>query len=137
MGNVIASTVMENELKKELKGFVSQYITSLEELEVLFIMFKEPERFWTAQEIFALTQSNLVSVARRLEQLNESGFLVKDGDAKPRYRFSPKSPELAERTAELKDAYAMSKYKIIEAIFSTPHGQAQIFADSFKFKKKE
>jgi hypothetical protein len=128
---------MENELKEELKGFIRQYITSLEELEVLLIMFKEPERFWTAEEIFAITQSNVVSIGRRLKYLSESGFLKESDGPRPKYQFCPNSPELAQRIAELKDAYAISKYKIFDAIFSVPRGQAKLFADSFKLKRKE
>ena len=116
-------------------GFIGQYITSLEELEILLLLRKEPNRSWTAEQVFKVTQTNVVSVADRLKNLASSGFLAAEDSFSAAFRFRPKTPELAERATELERAYTLSKYKVVEAIFSAPKGQAQHFADSFKFKR--
>ena len=129
---------MEIELSEPLRIFIREYVKSLEELEVLLVMSDEPDRSWTAEEIFKMTQSNIVSIRGRLKSLAASGFLVENQGSAPGFRFCPKTPEMAERTSELKRLYAVSKFKVIEAIFSAPpHGQAQSFADSFKLKQKK
>jgi hypothetical protein len=128
---------MGNELSDELRDFIKQYVTSLERLEILLLLHKEANRAWSAEEVFKVTQTNLSSASERLKSLAVSGFLVAEGEGGSLFRFQPASMELAQRVSELRDAYAFSKYKVVEAIFSTPHGQAQKFADSFKLKRKE
>lgn len=128
---------MENELSEQLKLFIREYVRSLEELEVLLITSNEPDRLWTAEEVFKMTQSNITSVSGRLKSLADFGLLIENHASGRTYRYSPKSPELAQKTDELKRIYSQSKYKVIEAIFSMPRSQAQRFADSFKLKQKE
>jgi predicted transcriptional regulator len=128
---------MGNELSDGLRDFIKQYITSLEKLEILLLLYQEANRSWSVEEVFKVTQTNLVSVADRLKSLAASGLLIAEGNTASVFRFQPMSAELAQRVSELQEAYAFSKYKVVEAIFSTPHGQAQKFADSFKLKRKE
>ena len=117
-----------------MRHFIRQYIASLEELEILLLLHQEPDRAWTAEQVFKITQSNIVSVAERLKELAAEGFLAAEEGFGGAFRFRPKSPELVERTEELERVYKLSKYKVVEAIFSTSKGQAQKFADSFKIK---
>lgn len=128
---------MGNELSEELRQFIERYITSLEQLEILFLLYKEPNRAWTVEDVFNLTQTNLHSVAERLQLLVTLGFVAAEGTPKPVFRFHPASEAVAQRIAELRKAYSLSKYRVIEAIFSKPRDQAQIFADSFKLRRKE
>jgi hypothetical protein len=101
------------------------------------LLHKEAGRSWAVEEVYKAIQTNLDSVGQRLKSLVASGFLIAEGDAGSLFRFQPGSTESAKRISELQDAYAFSKYKVVEVIFSTPHGQAQKFADSFKLKRKE
>lgn len=128
---------MENELSEEIRSFIKQYITSLEQLEILLLLSKEPERSWTVQQVFNITQSNLTSIAERLKNLALAGFLVMEDKSVAIFRFQPNSAEIAGHVAALQRAYAASKYKVVEAIFSAPQSQARQFADSFKIRKKE
>lgn len=128
---------MENELSEGLRSFIKQYITSLEQLEILLLLSKEPERSWTVEQVFKMTQSNLASVAERLKNFAASGFLTMEEKSCVTYRFQPVSTEIAQRVTELQRAHTTSKYKVVETIFSAPPSAAQRFADSFKFKKKE
>jgi hypothetical protein len=128
---------MGNELSEQMTGFIRQYFSSLEELEILLLLRKQPDRSWTAEQVFKVTQTNIVSVADRLKSLASAGFLSAEDSFGAAFRFRPKSPELAECAAELERAYAVSKYKVVEALFSLPKSQAEHFADSFKFKRRD
>jgi hypothetical protein len=128
---------MGNELSNGLRDFIKQYITSLEQLEILLLLHQEATRSWSVEEVFKVTQTNLASVAERLKSLAASGFLIAEGNPGSVFRFHSASAELAQRVSELQNAYAFSKYKVVEVIFSAPHSQAQKFADSFKFKRKD
>ena len=128
---------MGNELSEELKEFIEQYLTSLEQLEILLLLYKEPDRPWTIDEVYKVTQTNHASVAERLKTLASSGLIMTEGTENPVFRFRPGPTELTRRISELQKAYTLSKYKVVEAIFSAPHDQAQKFADSFKIRRKE
>lgn len=128
---------MENELSEELRSFIKQYLTSLEQLEILLWLSKRSDRAWTIEQVFKVTQSNRGSVAERLRSLAFSGFLVAEDSAASAFRFKPASPELARRVAELEQACKVSRHKVVNVIFSEPKGQAQQFADSFKLKRNK
>jgi len=128
---------MGNELSNELSRFIKQYITSLEQLEILLLLYKQPDRSWTIEEVFKVIQTNLDSVAARLTGLVSSGLAVAETPDHPTFRFHPQTDEIAQRVAELQKAYSSSKYKIIETIFAPTRDQAQKFADSFKIRRKE
>ena len=128
---------MGNELSEELRRFIKQYITSLEQLEILLLLCKSPDRSWTIEEVFKVTQTNPTSVAERLKSLASAGFVTAEGISNSCFRFHPSSAEVAQRISELQRAYTSSKYRIVEIIFSAPSDQAQKFADSFKIRRKE
>jgi predicted transcriptional regulator len=128
---------MGNELSEELKGFIKQYITSLEQLEILLLLYKEPDRPWTIEEVYKVTQTNHASVAERLKILATAGLVIVEGTDNLIFRSQPNPTELTRRISELQEAYTLSKYKVVEAIFSAPRDQAQKFADSFKIRRKE
>lgn len=128
---------MGNELSKELRQFIKEYITSLEQLEILLLLHNAADRSWTIEEVFKVVQTNPHSVAERLKSLAASGFVTAEGAENPAYRFHPGSAEIAERISELQKAYTLSKYKVVETIFSAPRDQAQKFADSFRLRRKE
>ncbi|HEV2455806.1 MAG TPA: hypothetical protein VGY98_16190 [Verrucomicrobiae bacterium] len=128
---------MGNELSEELRQFIKEHIKSLEQLEILLLLYNAPDRAWTIDDVFKGLQTNLHSVAERLKSLAAAGFVSIEGTGNPVYRFHPGSDVLKQRISELHKAYALSKYKVIEAIFSPPRDQAQKFADSFKLRRKE
>jgi|SRR5580698_4722494 predicted transcriptional regulator len=128
---------MGKELSEGLRRFIKQYITSLEQLEILLLLYEEPDRPWTIEEVYKVTQTNHASVAERLKTLAASGLVIAEGTDHPIFRFRPGPTELTRRISELQKAYTLSKYKVVEAIFSAPRDQAQKFADSFKIRRKE
>lgn len=128
-------TPNENPVSDRLRSFLKEYITSLEQLEILLLLSNEPGRTWNIEQVFKVTQSNHASVAERLRSLAGVGFLAVEDDAGTVFRFRPKSPELTDLVKELGRTYPMARARIIEIIFSGKISQAQHFADSFKFKR--
>lgn len=120
-----------------MRLFIKRYITSLEQLEILLLLYNAPEKPWTIEQVFKIVQSNPNSVSERLQALVSVGFVIAEGPDNPVFRYHPASAELAQRVSELQKAYNLSKYKVIETIFSQPGDEAQKFADSFKLRRKE
>lgn len=127
----------ENPVSDRLRVFIKQYITSVEQLEILLLVGKNAERIWTSEQVFKMIQSNPESVTERLHGLAGAGFLKVENETRSEYRFHPKSEELAALVKELEKAYSVARTRIIEMIYSGRISQAQQFADSFKLKRKD
>ena len=124
----------ENDLTNELQHFIARYIVSIEKLEILLLLSGSPEKFWTIDEVFQKIQSSHTSVGQRLRELCSEGFLVSEGD---RYRYKPKTEDLARSTDELRGIYRTRRLKVIEAVFSKSTEQLRKFSDAFRLRKDE
>jgi hypothetical protein len=122
-------------LPENIQRFISSYISSVEQLEVLLLLSDSPDRFWSTKDVFQAIQSNESSITERLHGLALNGFLELESAATRRYRFNPSSKELAQNVAELKQTYAVRRVKVIGAIFAKPPDRIRSFADAFKLRK--
>jgi len=114
---------------------VSRYIRSVEQLEILLLLQKEPERAWTCDEVYDVIRSSKASVLQRLESFASDGFLETEPGPPPRFRYAPKSSDLRSAVEETAKVYQTWRIRIIEAIFAPDVDPVQSFADAFKFRK--
>lgn len=125
---------MAETLDHQLRRFISQHISSVEQLEILLLLAAEESKTWSVDEVFAVIQSNRQSIEARLKGMVETGFLeLKEAS---RFRYKPTNEERAASVRALEIAYKQSRVKVIEAIFS-PIDPAKTFADSFRIKKEK
>lgn len=121
-------------LPTSVQQFLSKYIRSLEQLEVLLLLRNNPDRSWTSADVYEVVRSSRASVEERLESFVQLGFLVKE-DCSPRtFRYAP-ADNLGAALDETASAYQMWRLRVIEAIFTPAADPAQRFADAFKVRK--
>lgn len=119
----------------EVRGFVVRHIESLEQLEVLLLLARDPARCWDAPGVAAEMRTSLPSVEGRLRDLERRGLLAPvDGTA--RFRYAPATPDLESAVTKLAEAYVNHRYSIIELIFSKPMDHIRVFADAFRIRKE-
>jgi hypothetical protein len=121
-------------LPTSVQQFLSKYIRSLEQLEVLLLLRNSPGRTWTSVEVYEVVRSSRSSVAERLENFVRLGFLVKEGGPPSTFRYAP-TDTLAAAADEIAGAYQRWRVRVIEAIFTPIEDPAQRFADAFKVRK--
>jgi hypothetical protein len=126
-----------SELSPEIRQFVGRYIDSAEQLEILLLLYREPEREWAASEVSQAIYTVPASAIMRLEGLVASGFATSTGDGNPRYRYAPRSDELRADVEALAEAYAANRVEVIKLIFSKPPDPLKSFADAFRLRGKE
>jgi hypothetical protein len=130
--------VAEQEIPLEVQKFIAAYISSVEQLEILQLVSGTPDKWWTAEEVYAVVQSNRASVAERLDGLAAQGLAVADRTNAPvRFRYSPGSEELGRCVQGATLAYRQQRIRVIELIFSKPHDALRHFADAFKLRKQD
>jgi predicted transcriptional regulator len=125
----------------DLQDFISKYISSIEQLEILLLLFENPERYFGPSEISGRFRSNQDSVQARLRGLINNGFVIRgENEQKDRYRYSAPSDLLHQQVGALREAYAKKRSTIINFIYT---GQTQLvksspvhdLANAFKFGK--
>jgi hypothetical protein len=121
-----------------VKAFVHKYIQSVEHLEVLLLLYRAPEKTWTAQSVARELRADGSSIKNRLSDHTKAGLLDElqnEGSAEYFYRFRSYDPDVNEIVSQLGAAYRERRFRIIDAIFSKPNDKLRLFADAFKYRK--
>jgi predicted ArsR family transcriptional regulator len=120
-------------LSDNVKQFIAECISSVEQLEVLLHLYATAPRPWSAEAIAKDLYVAPESVQRRLIEFHEKGLLEKrEGDL---YTFKPVKQETDRTVHEVSLAYKERRVAVINQIFSNPQDHLRSFADAFKFKK--
>jgi hypothetical protein len=128
--------VSQQELDPSLRIFISRYIQSIEELEILLLFDREPHITWSAQQIYDIILSTPASVERWLNELVGHGLLEKAPAVATGYcRCS--DPELSSQIAMLAKIYRISPVRVIEAMCKRGYLAGQSLADAFKLKNTD
>ena len=122
-------------LSPPVKQLLARHIQSVEQLEVLLLLRSQPQRAWTAAEVFEVIRSSEPSIAARLQAFTAQGFLVEEKGPPAKYRFAPKDQNLDAAVDQTATAYQTWRVRVIEAIFAPQTDPVQSFADAFKLRK--
>ena len=117
-----------------LQSFLSRYVSSVEQLEILCLLISKPDDYWTAASVYKVVQSTVASVEQGLEKLTAFGFLARTSTAPSTYELTMDG-ETRTMLTNLCAFYREKPVRIIEAIYKKPTiSSVQSFADAFKFK---
>ena len=122
-------------LPSTVRDFLVRYIRSLEQLEVLLLLRNDPERCWTPEEVYEAVRSSVPSIRERLEELAKTGFLTKNQEQPPIFRYAPNA-ELSRAVDDTAEAYRIWRVRVIETIFSAESDPLRSFSDAFRFRKE-
>jgi hypothetical protein len=120
----------------EARRFLSEHISSAEQLEVLLLLHSEPGRDFNAAEVSGRVFTVPASALLRLEELTAAGLLTSDGAANPRYRYAPGKPELARGVDALAAAYRADRVGIIRHIYEMPRDPVRSLANAFRLRRE-
>lgn len=123
---------MSEDIPEELREFLRSYISSVAHLDILFLLFKDPEASWSTDQISRELRTNLFVAERRLTELAAKGLV--DMDPEKGGRCCRDSTVLAQIT-KLQAFYSLRPAIVIEFIYTQPLDQIRAFADAFKLKK--
>lgn len=125
----------EKAIPQEALKLIARHIHSVEQLEILLLLRKTPEKPLSVQEVFRVIQSSEPSVAASLAYFTTEGFLKQQGEGT--YRFAPGSPEMEQACTFLAEAYHERRVAVIEAIYSRPSDPVRNFADAFRLRREK
>ncbi len=115
----------------DLEQFIAANIHTVEEVEILTLLVRSPETFWSADAIAQHLGLKPDLVGARCRDLERRG-LLKSGESGPVFRFAPISDETRDMVNELVTAYRDRRISVINAIYSANLTRLRSFADAFK-----
>ena len=114
-----------------VKRFILLFIPSVPYLEALLILRTQPERVWDAADIAPKLYLNHATAQSLLDELHKNGVLMVDELAPGKFRYQPKTPEMARMIEELADVYHHNLIEITHLIHAKLSKKAHKFANAF------
>jgi hypothetical protein len=121
----------------EFCRFLRVAVPSVEAAEALLLLQREPERWWSAEDLVeALAPSASVSAAAAAGYLTlfQSNSLAAIGPDK-RAQYRPGFSELGRHVDTLAQAYRERPVTLIRVIYALRDTKIRSFADAFKLKR--
>lgn len=111
--------------------FLQGNIASVDAAEVLLLLYRNPERDWTAADVLArlgpvLTEAE---VRRMLDDFRARGFVSESN------RYAPATAELAAHTKTLAHAYDERPVTLFRLIYALRQTGLQALADAFRIRR--
>jgi hypothetical protein len=124
-----------NGFSEDVYRFLYHNIDSVEQLEVLLLLRRSPERGWTAEEVAQTLYSHPSSILHRLSSLAGRGLLRELEPAT--YQYAPRSAELHATVTRVAETYRERRVAVITLIASKPIENVRAFSDAFRIRRKK
>lgn len=125
-----------SDLSPAVRQFISRFIRSVEQLEILLLLSRAPEKKYTASQVYDVILSTPQSVEGWLNQLTRDELLIRSTGSPQEYQCTS-HPETFAQIETLGEWYRAAPVRVIEAIYQRESRAAQSFADAFKLKNRE
>lgn len=122
---------------EEVRRFILDHISSVEQLEVLLLLKGSAPREWTAKAVSQALYTQPEAAAMRLADLQTRGLLAVREGPERQYNYLPGTPELAGTVNRLAEVYRERRVTVITMIYSKPSSPVQAFADAFRLRKEK
>jgi DNA-binding IclR family transcriptional regulator len=122
-------------LPEDVHRFLHQNIDSVEQLEVLLLLWRTPQRAWTAEEVATAVYSHPSSVIRRLAMLSGQGLLREPDPGS--YQYAPRTTGLDDTVIRLDHMYRERRVAVITLIASKPIENVRAFSDACRIRRKK
>lgn len=121
------------DIPQHVRDFIVRHIDSVQQVETLELLLREPDREWTSAQISRTLHIPPDACAKWLERFVAVGVLEQGDEG---VRHAGKGPHV--RAADdLVDLYARRRTTVIEAIYNKPSTAIQSFSDAFRMRKRE
>lgn len=122
-----------NGLPADVHQFLYQNIESVEQLEVLVLLLRRPDRGWSPDEVARELYGHPASIARRLAILLGQGLLREIDPGC--YQYAPRTAELHATVERVADTYHERRVAVVTLIASKPIENVRAFSDAFRIRR--
>lgn len=126
----------DERLSPEAEDFVARIIESIHQVELLMLLRRTPDRWWTAEAIAHELRESAMIVSAGLVGLRAHGLVAVQGLVPMTYRYEPSSMRLHAGVESLAAAYEGTPLVLAKAV-ATKSGQTlRTFADAFRIRRR-
>jgi hypothetical protein len=123
-------------LSQELRAFLKGRLSSADQVEIVALLVRTPERSWTTLEVAEALRMAPESTAMRLFLLASSGLIAFEPGGIPRYRYLAADETTDRLMHELVGTYDQNRAEVLSAIgVPVEADPIRSFADAFRLKK--
>lgn len=119
-----------------MRRLIADHIDSVEQLEILLLLYQHPERSWSAESVARELRVSPMSAGDRLKDMTRAAILARVPGAEGEYRYAPER-QMGEAVAGLAAAYSERRVTVINLIFSKPVDKIRTFADAFRLRRDD
>jgi hypothetical protein len=117
---------------------VQEHIRSIGELEVLLLLHRTSERWWTADEVNSELRTSLQSAIQYLERLLGSGLLEEGARAGRRaFRFIAADTATSRTVMDLAESFRYAMAAIVDLVYARRSSSIHEFAEAFRLTPKK
>jgi hypothetical protein len=117
-----------------VRALIADRIQTTEQLEILLLLFRHPDRWWSAESTGEELHITALSAGNRLEEL-ASGMLLDARVAESvMFRYKPVSSDLEATVGDLARLYAEVPLQITTLIRTRAADPIRGFADAFRIR---
>jgi hypothetical protein len=126
------------EIPEAVRRFIVKHIHSVDQLELLVLLRKNPQQEWRPIEISKALERDAGVIEALLKSLESTELITyRDVSGERRYSGSLKNPDLLLGLQELSRWYSTHRVSVVGIIFSKPNDKIQTFADAFRIRQEE
>jgi len=107
---------MPEELPPAVRTLIARSITSIQKLEVLLLVAREPAREWSAQEVYESSLTSRVATEQWLDEMVREGVLEKTHGPTPTYRCQQETT-LLDALHVLTELFWTAPWRLFAAIY--------------------
>ena len=116
-------------------AFINAFIESIDQLRVLLVLARQPDREWSVGEVCSATALPVTTAAAQLQRLATIGLIVANPDPAATFKYGPRATEFQQMVQELIQLDDQRPVTLIRLVYSRRSGSAQAFADAFRLRK--
>jgi hypothetical protein len=120
-----------------VRVLIAEQIRTTEHLEVLLLLRRDPDRWWSAESVGEELHVSILSAGNRLEEL-ASGMLLDARVAESvMFRYKPLSSDLEATVGDLARLYAEVPLQITTLMRARVPDHIRGFADAFRLRTRK
>lgn len=127
-------TEPEQTVPPEVRQLIEQHIRSATEIEVLLLLYRAPETFWTASAAATVVGAREEDIRAHLGRFDAAG-LIERGRQTEAFRFAPGTEETHAAVSALAKAYVDNRSDVLRIVIGSL-SQITAFSDAFRFSGK-
>jgi len=116
-------------------AFINAFIESIDQLRVLLVLARQPDRVWSLGEVCSATALPVATALAQLHRLSILGLIVTSPEPAATFRYDPRASEFHQMVQELIQLDDQRPVTLIRLVYARKSGSAQAFADAFRLRR--